>query len=256
MNILSARSTSLARLLILSAGVWSCIAFDATTTFGQTPTPLLTSRDELSAAVTRAEQSGNAAQAAAIRARLTAGDFQPGDRIILTYFSDVIHTDTLIVREGRVVDLLATKTVLSLQGVLRSELKDRLTTELLKYVKAENVTATPLTRIGVLGEVAHPGYFAVRPDIALTDAIMIAGGPTGSADLDRSMVKRGTAEYRSATATREAVAKGLTLDQFGISAGDEIVVGKQRTFSFVGRLLGVAASIAAIYVAVSHANDN
>src|SRR6185436_19466288 len=66
MNILSARSTSLARLLILSAGVWSCIAFDATTTFGQTPTPLLTSRDELSAAVTRAEQSGNAAQAAAI----------------------------------------------------------------------------------------------------------------------------------------------------------------------------------------------
>ena len=134
MNTLSTRSAGMARLLILSAGVWAGIAFDATTTFGQTPTPLLTSRDELSAAVTRAEQSGNPAQAAAIRARLTAGDFQPGDRIILTYFSDVIHTDTLIVREGRVVDLLATKTVLSLQGVLRSELKDRLTTTYFMFI--------------------------------------------------------------------------------------------------------------------------
>jgi len=254
MSMFSARSATLKRLVVVFAGVWSAIALSSTTSFGQTAATQLMSRDELSAAISKAEQSGNPMQAAAIRARLTDGDFQVGDRIILTYFSDVTHNDTLLVRAGRVVDL-PTKTVLSLQGVLRSELKDRLTSELLKYVKAEDVSVTPLTRLGVLGEVSHPGYFAVRPDIALTDAIMLAGGPTAAADLDRSVVKRGTSEYRSASAIRQAMAKGLTVDQFGLSGGDEIVVGKQPTFTMVGRLLGLAASIAAIYVAVHSAHD-
>lgn len=247
------RPVRLGRSVFLFAAIWGGIAFGAPIARAQTSAGQLTSRDELSAAVSRAEQSGNRIQAAAIRARLTDGDFQPGDRIILSYFSDIAHTDTLIVRAGRVVDLPG-KAVLPLQGVLRSELNDRLTTELLKYVKAQSVTATPLTRIGVLGEVAHPGYFAVRSDIPITEAIMVAGGPTATADIERSVVKRGSSEFRSADATRQAVAKGLTLDQFGLDAGDEIVVGKQRSsFSPVlSATLGVAASIAAIVVAVRH----
>ena len=238
-------------LLTVAFAASSFVTLSATRMNGQVPAGQLTSRDELAAAITRAEHSGNPVQAAAIRARLTDGDFQPGDKFILGYFSDVAHTDTLTVRAGRMVDLPG-KTVLPLQGVLRSELRDRLRTELLKYVKAENVNVTPLTRIGVLGEVTHPGYFAVRSDIPLTDAIMAAGGPTGSADIDRSVVKRASREYRSADATRRAVATGLTLDQFGLDAGDEIVVGRQRQFfsPTINATLGVAASIAAIFVAV------
>ena len=244
------RLTSQARTGLLLGAVWSSLALSVTPAAGQTSTGQLTSRDELSAEIRRAEQSGNGMQAAAIRARLNDGDFHPGDKIILTYYSDATHTDTLIVRAGSVVELPG-KVVLPLQGVLRSELNDRLTAELLKYVKAENVNATPLTRIGVLGEVSRPGYFAVRSDIPITDAMMLAGGPTATADVARSVVKRGSVEYRSADATRRAIAAGITLDQFGIEAGDEIVVGKNddSTARFVRVTLGIAASIAAIYMA-------
>ena len=234
--------------ILLSA--WIAVGAMPGTVSGQAPAGLLTSRDELSAAATQADQSRNPMQAAAIRQRLRDGDFQVGDRILLTVVSDAAHSDTLVVREGRVLDLPG-KAVLPLSGVLRSELKDRVTAEVLKYVKAEEVNVTPLTRIAVLGEVVRPGYFAVRADIPITDAIMLAGGPTSAADIDRTVVKRASLEYRSAEETRQAVAKGLTLDQLGLSAGDELIVGRQRQFinqSFVAAV-GMVASLAALFFA-------
>lgn len=220
---------------------------------GQAYGGLLISRDDLSAAVTKAEGSGNHMQAAAIRARLRDGDFQAGDRILLTIFSDVAHSDTLVVREGPVVDLPG-KAVLPLSGVLRSELKDRVTAEVLKYVKAVQVDAIPLTRIGVLGEVARPGYFAIRSDIPITDGIMLAGGPTASADIGHTVVKRAGREYRSAQETQQAIAKGLTLDQFGLSGGDELVVGHQRQLinQSTTAVVGMLASLGALFLALRH----
>ena len=220
---------------------------------GQTVAGALSSRDELSAAAAHAEQSRNPLQAGAIRQRLHDGDFQVGDRILLTVFSDAARTDTLVVRAGRVIDLPG-KAVLPLSGVLRSELKDRVTAEVLKYVKADQVEVTPLTRIAVLGEVARPGYFALRSDVPITDAIMQAGGPTASADVERSVVRRASREYRSADETRQAVANGLTLDQFGLTAGDELVVGRQRQLfnPAASAVLGTIASLSAIFFAVHH----
>jgi protein involved in polysaccharide export with SLBB domain len=216
---------------------------------GQTPVGLLATRDELTAA-TQAEQSRNPLQAAAIRQRLRDGDFQVGDRIVLTIVSEAAHTDTLVVGSGRVVDLPG-KAVLPLSGVLRSELKDRITAEVLKYVKAQEVDVTPLTRIGVLGEVARPGYFAFRSDVPITDAIMLAGGPTGAADIERTVVRRQSRQYRSAEETRDAVARGLTLDQFGLSAGDELVVGRQRQLinPAATAVVGMIASLTALFLA-------
>jgi protein involved in polysaccharide export with SLBB domain len=243
------------RVLRLAIVFWACIAVASMPgkAGGQSGAGLLASRDDLSAAATQAEGSGNPLQAAAIRQRLRDGDFQVGDRIVLTVFSDVARTDTLVVRAGRVIDL-PVKTVLPLSGVLRSELKDRVTAEVLKYVKSVQVDVIPLTRIGVLGEVARPGYFASRSDVPITDAIMLAGGPTTAADIERTFVRRASREYRSAQETRQAVAKGLTLDQFGLSAGDELVVGRQRQLinPATSAVLGLIASLAAIYFAARH----
>jgi protein involved in polysaccharide export with SLBB domain len=138
--------------------------------------------------------------------------------------------------------------------VLRSELKDRVTAEVLKYVKAVEVEVTPLTRIAVLGEVARPGYFAVRSDVPITDAIMLAGGPTGVADIERSVVRRASREYRSAEETRMAVAKGLTLDQLGMTAGDELIVGRQRQLisPATTTIVGMIASLGAVFFAFHH----
>jgi protein involved in polysaccharide export with SLBB domain len=238
------------RFTIVLSTMVAALTWMPATASGQHVAGVLASREELTAAAAQAEQSQNPMLAAAIRQRLRDGDFQVGDKILLSIFTDAARTDTLVVREGRLIDLPA-KAVLPLTGVLRSELKDRVTAEVLKYVKADRVDVTPLTRIGVLGEVARPGYFAFRSDVPITDAIMQAGGPTAAADIDKSVVKRANREYRSADETRQAVAKGLTLDQLGLSAGDELVVGRQRQFFNPGMTtaLGLLASLTAIFFA-------
>jgi len=224
----------------------------------QTQPSLLTSRAELTAAAERAEknQSGNtsdALAAAAIKQRLREGDFNPGDRIILRVFTDQLRTDTLLVRSGRLIDLPG-KTTVSLDGVLRSEVSDKVTAQVLRYVKARQVEVVPLTRIAVLGEVARPGYFALPSDVAIGEAIMQAGGPTGTADMDRSTVLRGQQHIRSGKDLIAALSNGQTLDQFGLTAGDQIVVGRSRDL-LNGSLMpfvGAIASLAAIFVALHH----
>ena len=249
------------RFSILATAI-GALALPSAAASGQSASSL-TSRAELTAAAEQAElaaasgnggaRTRNALLAASIRQRLRDGDFQPGERVVVTVVSQATRTDTLIVRSGRILELHGNIS-LPLAGVLRSELEGRVTAEVLKYVKAEQVTVTPLTRIGVLGEVARPGYFALPSDVPLTDAIMAAGGPTVTADVHRTIVRRGSQEYRSTDETRLAVSRGMTIDQFGLSAGDELVVGRHREFlgpRFLG-LVGTFASLTAIFMALRH----
>jgi hypothetical protein len=229
----------------------------------QSTNALLASRAELVATATRFETAAttgdpdkraqSAMAAAAVRERLRDGDFQVGDRVVVTIVSDAVHRDTVVIRSGRVLELLGT-VVVPVTGVLRSELRDRITTEVLKYVKASQVEVTPLMRVGILGAVARPGYFAFPSDIPLTEAIMGAGGPSATADVDRSIVRRNNHEFRSSEDTRKAIAGGLTLDQFGMSAGDELVVGQRSGFSsgtFLS-IVGALASVGALFVTMRH----
>jgi protein involved in polysaccharide export with SLBB domain len=124
---------------------------------------------------------------------------------------------------------------------------------LLKYVKVTQVEITPLTRLAVLGEVMHPGYFALRADVPLADAIMVAGGASATADIRRSVVRRANGELRSSDETHRAISRGLTLDQFGLTAGDELVIGRKRDL-LIGAtpILGALGSIAGIYVVLHY----
>ncbi len=227
----------------------------------QSATGLLVSREELVAAATRADiaakggdrttQAKSAILGGEIRRRLETGDFQIGDRVIVSFVSDAVHKDTVGVRAGPSLELPGS-IVVPLAGVLRSELLGRVSTELLKYVKARQIEVTPLMRVGVIGAIARPGYFAFPSDLPLTDVIMAAGGPTGGADLDRTTVRRGKEEFRSADETRRAIATGLTLDQFGLKAGDELVFADRRNLSSssIMGMAGAAASILAVLLAV------
>jgi len=254
-----------AHLLVVVAALLSLPTLNAECQTSASGAGLLASRGELVAAATEAEvaaRTGDPAKRAesamlarAIRQRLQGGDLQVGDRVIVAYTSEALHRDTVVVRSGRLL-AISGLIVVSVAGVLRSELLDSVSAAVLKYVKAENIEVTPLTRIAVLGEVGKPGYFAFRSDIPLTDAIMGAGGPTGSAALDRSVVRRGNQEYRSAGLTSKAISGGLTLDQFGLAAGDELVVGARRNFDIakVIGLTGATASIVALVVTIRHRN--
>ncbi len=224
---------------------------------------ILVSRAELTAVAERAEaasakgdeaeRASNALLVASIRRRLTEGDFQVGDRVVVTIVSDAPHVDTVSVRSGNILEL-RDKIIVPVDGVLRSELKDRVSIEVLKYIKATEIQVVPLMRVGILGDVAKPGYFALASDLPITDAIMSAGGPTGAADLQRSIVRRGNEQFRSAAETQRAIASGLTLDQFGLNAGDELVVGHRKDFNTgaaVG-MVGALTSIVALIVTMQH----
>jgi hypothetical protein len=83
---------------------------------------------------------------------------------------------------------------------------------------------------------------------------MLAGGLTPAAAIERTVVKRESRQLRSAGETRQAVASGLTLDQFGLNAGDELVVGRRREFITQGLMgaVGMIASLSAIYLTLRH----
>jgi protein involved in polysaccharide export with SLBB domain len=183
-------------------------------------------------------------QAATIRARLRDGDFDVGDRILLSVRGDSVSSDTVTVRGGRMIRL-ANMPDISLQGVLRSELQDYLTTQLARYIKRPEVQTTSLVRVAVLGAVNKPGYYQLPADIAMADAIMIAGGPSGNADVSRTQLKRGTDVLYSSALLGQEVAKGATLDQLNIRPGDQIQIGEKHktNWPIIASIVGITAGL-------------
>jgi protein involved in polysaccharide export with SLBB domain len=191
-------------------------------------------------------------QAATIRARLRDGDFDVGDRILLSVRGDSTISDTVTVRAGRMIRLPNMPDI-SLQGVLRSELQDYLTTQLARYIKHPDVQTTSLVRVAVMGSVAKPGFYQLPADLALADAIMIAGGPTTTADVDRTQVKRGADVIYSSQLLGQEVAKGATLDQLNIRPGDQIMIGERHhtNWGMIASIVGITAGLISTAVVLS-----
>jgi protein involved in polysaccharide export with SLBB domain len=134
--------------------------------------------------------------------------------------------------------------------VLRPELVDHLTRQIGRYVRDPIVHAQSLVRVSVSGSVARPGFYSMPADILLGDAIMHAGGPTPETDMGRTVVKRGTSETLGRSAVQRAIRDGATLEQVGMRAGDEIVVGKKRNINFTQAII-VSASVLGSIVAIA-----
>jgi hypothetical protein len=195
-------------------------------------------RAELEAQAAAAEAGHRTGEAWLLRTRLEMGDFQDGDRILVTVEGAnniMTKPETLVVRTGKRLEL-PRMADLQLDGVLRSELADRLKQHLAEYIKEPVVRAVPLVRIAVLGTVGRPGYLYTAADIPLSDVIMAAGGPGGDADLARVSVRRGSEVIWEGKDTKTALADGLSIDQLHMRAGDEIDVGAKRHFPWMTTL--------------------
>jgi protein involved in polysaccharide export with SLBB domain len=214
------------------------------------------SRQELDSLATRAESAaamtGVSAErsaalqryAAELRARMRTGDFQAGDNIVLAVRGDTTLSGTHTVQPSRTL-VVASLPPIPLTGVLRSELQPYLATRLRAFVRDTLLRGTPLVRLGVLGEVAHPGYYRVSLDQTLSDALMAAGGPTAQADLRRTTMRRGDATVLSESAVRDAMIREQPLNNLDVDSGDELVVvpPRQRNWSLIAQLAGLATGI-------------
>jgi protein involved in polysaccharide export with SLBB domain len=223
---------------------------------GQSPvppreTPEFETRSELEAQASAAEANGDHAQIRMIRYRLEHGDFQDGDRIVVTVEGAGRFTDTLVVRSGKKLQV-PQMSELPLNGVLRSELKPKLANHIGQYLRNPVVKATPLVRVGVLGNVVRPGYYYVSADLPLSDVLMAASGPTSEADVAKVSVRRNGVVVIDEKDTRRGLTQGASIDMLHIQAGDEISIGRQRRANWgvivpaVSGLLGLLIALTQI----------
>ncbi|HEX6535561.1 MAG TPA: SLBB domain-containing protein [Gemmatimonadaceae bacterium] len=260
-----ARPAGFAVLGVLLAATAACSHGSAPATF---PAPALADSSNRAAVATRQElealaaadereaqsasdptvRSRKLADAAGIRERLRDGDFQVGDRIALVVRGDSSLSDTVSVRAGRIIQLPNLPNI-SLQGVLRSELDGYLTKQIGKYLKNPDVDATSLIRVAMLGQVGHPGFYSFPADMTLSDAIMLAGGPTQGGDVNKTVVKRSNEVQYPDQVVRQALASGTTLDQMNLRAGDQVVVGERSKHDWL-RIVQVASLGAGILVSI------
>lgn len=219
---------------------------------GWDPTGLQLSRSELTDLLTRYEETASSsaysgalrdrarAEATLLRQRLEEGDLRVGDRVLLVVERHETLTDTFNVVAGRKL-VLPTLGEVPLEGVLRSELQPHLEAFIGRFINSPVVHARSLVRIEIRGAVSRPGFYTLPSDMLISDVLMVAGGPSGRADIDRTRVERGRDVIWSGERLREAIIEGRTLDQISLRAGDNIIVPDQRGgFGFNTLLYGLS----------------
>jgi hypothetical protein len=224
--MIGSRTAALSALLLACAG----LSAHAQARVTQQPKDLET-RSMLEQEAKAAEENHRSGEAFLLRNRLAHGDFQDGDRIVVELLGSVPMHDTITVRAGKLLPLPRMDD-LPLEGVLRSELNDKLSTHLAKYLRDSSARATPLLRVAVLGQVGRPGYYYTPADVLLSDVLMQAGGPGGDADLSEMTIRRAGETIWNAQDTRTAVTDGLSLDRLHLRAGDEIYVPQNSHFNW------------------------
>ncbi len=248
-------------MLLVAVGSW------ATPAAAQQPASfenahLYASRDSLQALLQRYQLAARStayskdlraraqADAERVQARLENGDFQVGDRILLTVEGEQALSDTFTVQEGPQI-VLPTIGSVPLHGVLRTELKDYLTQFIAKYIRDPVVHARTLIRILVAGDVAQPNYYLIPSEALITDAVARAGGPREDAKLQEMSVQRANKELIDPDELQSAILASRTLDELGLQTGDQIVVpgpsrglgGAESTVRVITYILGIPLAI-------------
>jgi len=239
------------RTAILSAALLVCAGAMAQAQARVTQqTKDLETRAALEQEAQAAEANHRTGEAFLLRNRLEHGDFQDGDRIVVQLLGNVAYHDTITVRAGKMLPLPRMDD-LPLEGVLRSELNDRLSSHLAKYLRDSTARATPLLRVAVLGQVGRPGFYYTPADVLLSDVLMMAGGPAGDANLNGMTIRRSGETIWNAEDTRTAVTDGLSLDRLHLRAGDEIYVPQNSHFSWSTVLQIGSIAVSAIVAIVT-----
>jgi|SRR5438045_3848396 len=188
-------------------------------------------------------------------AQNTATPFQVGDRILLSVEGDSALSDTFTVVAGPALRLPNIGDI-SLSDVPRAQLQPYLARELGRYIHDAVVTARALIRISVVGQVAKPGFYAVPVDLVLPDALMVAGGATQDARLEKLQIVRGTAPVWRSNGLQAAIARGATLEELGVRTGDRIEVPRgisdpESKWRIAGIIVGSLATAVGV-IALTH----
>lgn len=161
-----------------------------------------------------------------LQAQASGGAIQPGDRILLRVTGEPQFSDTFTVEAGPSLDLPNIGAV-PLAGVPRDSIEPHLTTVLGRYLNHPMVRAQVLLRLGILGEVARPGFYALPSGAVLEDLIMAAGGMTNNARFERSKLTRDDKVLLKGGQVQGAIAAGRTIDALALQSGDALQIPRR-----------------------------
>jgi len=146
-----------------------------------------------------------------------------GDRVLLRVDGAAQLSDTFEVAAGPSV-LLPAIGPIPLAGVARDTLSSYFRGVLSKYIRDPVVHAELLIRVGVVGEVARPGYYSVPDDLLFSDLLMHAGGPTKDANVHKMRLEREGAVRWEGDKVNQAVTGQQTLGELGFQSGDQVEI--------------------------------
>lgn len=146
-----------------------------------------------------------------------------GDRVLLRVDGAAQLSDTFEVAAGPSI-LLPAIGPIPLAGVARDTLTSYFTGVLSKYMRDPVVHAELLIRVGVVGEVARPGYYSVPDDLLFSDLLMHAGGPTKDANVHKMRLEREGAVRWEGDKVNQAVTGQQTLGELGFQSGDQVEI--------------------------------
>lgn len=170
------------------------------------------------------------------------GDFEQGDQILLEVEGDTQFTRSFSVGPGPALTLPVIG-VIPLKGVRRADVETYLRQQLGRYVKNPVVHAKVMVRLGVLGEVEHPGFYTVFSGAVVSDALMAAGGPTKEANFAGARIERDGRGLFVGNGFQDAFTRGLTIEGMGLRTGDRIVVPRRNDTERTVRIVGVLVSL-------------
>jgi hypothetical protein len=83
-----------------------------------------------------------------------------------------------------------------------------------------------------MGQVGTPGFHWVGADILLADLVMVAGGPTGDANMEKAEIERGARVIWQGDPMRVAMQEGHTIDQMSLRSGDQLQIPARTSGTF------------------------
>ena len=182
------------------------------------------------------------------RAQSTASSegLNPGDQVrILVWGQNAVQPgfsgDFMVAPNGTLVHPLYRD--VQVTGIPLAAVEDRVRTFLTRYLTNPQFVVMPLLKVVVSGEVRQPNVLSVPSETTIAQAVVLAGGPTATANTQHVKLLRDRQEI--AVDLSRADSQAATLQ---VRSGDQILVPtKTNAFrDYIGPITSTIAAIAAI----------
>ena len=183
---------------------------------------------------------------------LNAQHLKPGDgvRIIFLDITDPISGDYYVQPDGKIQ--LPFIGIVNSANKKFSEFKKEIYAKYDSLYRKPELTILSLYKVNILGEVQKPGYYFVTEEQRFTSILALAGGSTGSADLDNVYIIREDKEIKLDVET--IMQEGDSAINFGLQSGDQIYVPRSfwadpGRFTWIFTAIATVVTVVAIFIA-------